>query len=100
MKRKLFLSVLLFFLFPGLAAAGDAATIVFESGQVIYVDNGYAEVAKAMKELESKSKDHKVIEFKIGGGTFMLNVADVVAVCRDQCSSMRLVDMRDPSRKR
>ena len=100
MKRYLLLSLSLLLCLPGLAYAGDAATIVFESGQVIYVDNGYSEVAKAMKELESKSKPHKVIEFKVCSGTFMLNVADVVAVCRDQCSSMRLVDMRDPSRKR
>ncbi|RIL11148.1 MAG: hypothetical protein DCC75_02935 [Proteobacteria bacterium] len=97
MKRAIF--VVLFTL--GLVApawAGDKATIVFESGQVVTIDDGYRQIIDAMKKLDGQNVEHRIVEFQIGGGSFLLNVAEVVIVCRDNCSSLTVVHQLDPKR--
>jgi hypothetical protein len=83
---------------PSELFAADAATIIFRSGQRVLIDDGYRAIVEAMKDLNSKSQDHKVVELTIGGGGFLLNVAEVVIVCRDSCGSLQVVDTRDPAR--
>lgn len=88
------------FLFIGQAHAADGATIAFRSGQIAFIDNGYEKVLEAMESLERESKDHKIVKLTISGGTFLLNVAEVVLVCRDRCTSVEFRDLRDPKRDR
>lgn len=83
---------------PAAALAGDAATLVFTSGQVVRIDNGYGAIVTAMSKLNRDSQAHSIVDLNIGGGSFLLNVAEVVIVCRDDCSSLKVVDMRDPAR--
>jgi hypothetical protein len=85
-------------LLPISAFAADAATLIFRSGQRVYVDDGFRLIVDAMKSLNEKSQDHKVVELNIGGGSFLLNVAEVVIVCRDKCVSLQVIDTRDPAR--
>lgn len=80
------------------ALAGDGATIVFESGQLVRLNNGYAAVLSAMKTLNDSNQKHRIVELNIEGDSFLLNVAEVVIVCRDRCSSLEVVDLRDPAR--
>ena len=86
-------------LLPDSAYAADGATIAFRSGQVAFIDNGYEKILEAMESLGRESKDHKIVKLSIGGGTFLLNVAEVVLVCRDRCTSVEFRDLRDPRRE-
>ena len=97
MKRLLFTSLLLLFI-PSTALAGDKATLVFESGLVVTINDGFRQVVEAMKRLNNNSQDHKVVELEIGGGSFLLNVAEVVVACRDECNTLEIIDKRDTAR--
>lgn len=78
--------------------AADGATIAFRSGQVAYIDNGYEKILEAMESLDRESKDHRIVKLTLAGATFLLNVAEVVLVCRDRCTSVEFRDLRDPKR--
>ena len=79
------------------AFAGDAVTLVFKSGQVVTINNGYQEIVNQMK---TKSTQNQLIDLDIGGGTFLLNVSEVVIVCRDDCRSLKIVHQLDPARSK
>jgi hypothetical protein len=98
MKNKFFAIVFVLLLIPNIAIAGDAATLIFNSGHRVYIDNGFTKVTQAMKELNSKSQDHKIVEFELRGGSFILNVAEVVVVCKDQCPGMEYKDAREETK--
>jgi hypothetical protein len=80
------------------AFAGEAATIVFRSGQVVRINDGYSVVVAAMAKLNASNQTHSIVNLNIGGGSFLLNVAEAVIVCRDHCPSLEVVDVRDPAR--
>lgn len=99
MKKLLLLAILLLPLSrPSLAWAGDAATVIFSSGQVVRLTEGYPQILEAMRTLNQRSAEHKILELKLGGDTFLLNVAEVVVVCREECRSLKYVHQLDPSR--
>lgn len=83
---------------PKPAFAGDAATLIFTSGQKVYIGNGYKQIVEAMSATSSKNSERSVVKLDIEGGSFMLNVAEVVIACRDRCQSLEVEDMRDPKR--
>ena len=78
------------------AYAGDGVTVVFKSGQVVRIDDGYRQVVDAMKALEGTELRHKIVELNLGGGSFLLDVADAVVVCRDRCDSLKILHQLDP----
>ncbi len=78
--------------------AGDAATVIFESGQVVKIDDGFRQIVDAMRSLNGSSAHHKIVELNIGGGSFLLNVAEVVIVCRDACDPLTVLHQLDPRR--
>jgi len=80
------------------AFAGDAATVVFKSGQVVRIDDGFKEIVSSLRSLDGKEDKHKIVELNIGGGTFLLNVSEVVIVCRDSCSTLTIQHQLDPKR--
>ena len=80
------------------AFAGEAATVVFRSGQVVRINDGYSVVVAAMSKLHGSNQTHSIVTLNIGGGSFLLNVAEAVIVCRDHCPSLEVVDVRDPAR--
>jgi hypothetical protein len=80
------------------AHAGDGATLVFESGQLVRLNNGYGAILSAMKNLNDTNQKHRIVELNLEGNSFLLNVAEVVIVCRDRCSSLEVQDLRDPAR--
>lgn len=85
---------------PLSAYAGDAATVVFKSGQIVEIENGYRQVIEAMQQLAKGQKDYYIVDLNIGGGSFLLNVAEVVIVCRDDCKSLRVRHQLDPARSK
>lgn len=100
MKNKTLIIAFIFFaLIPNLALAGDAVTLIFDSGHRVFIDNGFAKVSSAMKELNSKSQKHQIVEFELRGGTFLLNVAEVVVACKDQCPGMDYKDAREETKR-
>ena len=81
------------------SAEAAGATLIFKSGIKIYINNGYEKVVDAFSKLDSDAR-HKVIPLDVEGGIFLLDVAEVVVVCKEKCTSMTLEDTRDPSRGR
>lgn len=98
MKR--FFGLLFSVIFLPLAAwAGDAATIVFREGHIAYISNGYAALVQEYKNLNEASKPHKIIELKIESSPFLINLSEVVIVCRDRCTSLEVIDPRRSNQK-
>jgi len=101
MKRPIN-AILLFVFFLSVciasAYAGDGVTLVFESGQVVKINDGYTKIVRAMRKLHESVSEHHIVELEIGGSTFVLNVAQVVVVCRDDCRSLEVRHQLDPKR--
>jgi hypothetical protein len=77
--------------FPHVAHAGDGATIVFKSGVIVTLHNGYKQLVDGMKELRAKGSENFPVEILIEGNSFFVNLGEVAALCRDSCSSLTLV---------
>ena len=78
---------------PGTAFAGDGATIVFNSGSVIYINNGFNQLAGSLKEFNRSGSENYnyIVEINIEGSTFFVNLGDVSVICRDSCSAMNIL---------
>jgi hypothetical protein len=76
------------------AHAGDAAKIVFKSGVVISLTNGYKQLTDGMKELKAKGSQNYPIEILIEGTSFFVNLGEVAVLCRDTCSALTIVAPR------
>ncbi len=74
-----------------LAHAGDAAMIVFKSGVVVNLDNGYKQLVDGMKGLKMKGSENYPVEIQIEGTAFFINLGEVAVLCRDRCSSLTLI---------
>lgn len=95
-KHTLFLFTALI-LTASSAVAGDGATILFREGQVAYINNGYAQLVDNYKQLNRSNSEHNIIELKIESSPFLINLAEVVLICRDRCTSVELMDPRRSS---
>lgn len=82
------------FICPKLAAAGDGATILFKEGHVAYINNGYSALVEEYKKLNRESRPHAIIELKIESSPFLINLSEVVIICRDRCTSLEVSDPR------
>ena len=78
--------------------AADGATLVFKSGQVVFLNNGYKQLSELLSKLSKKSQDHQFVELNLEGSSFLLNISEVVILCRDHCSNLEIIDVRDPAR--
>ena len=83
---------------PTSARAGDAAVVIFQSGQVLKLDDGFREISAAMQKLSGTDAEHQIVNLELNGGTLVIDVADVVLLCRDQCKSMLIQHQLDPQR--
>jgi hypothetical protein len=99
-STSIFLSFLLtaYLLTPSLAHAGDGATILFREGHVAYIANGYAALVEEYKKLTTKQSSHSIVELKIESSPFLINLAEVVIICRDRCTSLEVMDPRSSRR--
>lgn len=93
-KITVFFAFVLLLLVPGAALAGDGATILFREGQVAYISNGYSALVQEYKKLSGEKASHKIIELKLESSPFLINVAEIVLICRDRCTSLEIVDPR------
>ncbi|MBX7136951.1 MAG: hypothetical protein K1X83_03130 [Oligoflexia bacterium] len=80
--------------------AADAATVVFESGLVVTIEDGYRQIVEALKATSGKDDRASILELNLNGGSFLLNVAEVVVVCRDECKGLKVRHQLDPARAR
>ncbi len=78
-------------------AAG--ATLVLKSGLRIYVNNGYEKIVDGFSSIDKDAR-HKVISLDIEGGIFLLDLSELVLVCKEKCTSIIITDTRDPARGR
>ena len=76
------------------ALAGDGATILFREGQLAFLNNGYSQLVDAYKKLNADSRAHKIVELNIESSPFLINVAEIVLICRDRCTSLEVKDPR------
>jgi len=76
---------------PLSAYGADAATVIFDSGQTIRVDDGFRQIAEAMK-----TGKPEVLELAVGNATVLLNIREVVVLCRDQCRGVGIKHQLDP----
>ena len=75
----------------GSAWAADAATVIFDGGQTIRVDDGFRQIAEAMK-----SGKAEVLELAVGNATVVLRVREVLVLCRDECRGVGIKHQLDP----
>ncbi len=87
------------FAFAAPAYAGDGATIIFKSGTVVYMNNGYQQIAAALVELNKKGGENYTTEVKIEDATFHINLGAVAIVCRDRCSSMQIIPKKETEKE-
>jgi hypothetical protein len=73
------------------AYAGDAAMIVFKSGVVVNLDNGYKQLVEGMRGLKLKGSENYPVEIQIEGTSFFINLGEVAVLCRDRCSSLTII---------
>jgi hypothetical protein len=76
---------------PAVAYAGDGATIVFKSGVIVALNNGYKQLVDGMKDLRTKGSQNFPVEILIEGTSFFVNLGEVAVLCRDTCSSLTVV---------
>lgn len=95
---KLFFISLIIFSLPLTALAGEGATLIFKSGQVVQISDGYLEISRAMMSLDKTHVQSRVIELNIGGNTFIINMSEVALICRDKCTGLKIIHQLDPSR--
>jgi hypothetical protein len=90
---KKFLTIVTVVLLANIQAAhaGDGAMIVFKSGVVVNLDNGYKQLVDGMKGLKAKGSENYPVEIQIEGTSFFINLGEVTVLCRDRCSSLTLV---------
>ncbi len=93
--------LILFFLLssPISALAGDGATLLFKEGQVAYISNGYSALVQEYKRLEGKNATHKIVELNLESSSFLINIAEIVLICRDRCTSLEVNDPRKSSQR-
>ncbi len=84
---------------PAATYAAEGATLLFREGQVVYVTNGYKQLAENFKAMSGKSVQAKIIEVNIEGSTFLINLSEVVLVCRDRCSNLEINDPRKTEKR-
>lgn len=101
MLKKIFIGLVFFIMVHCMSASAYAAgaTLVFKSGIRIYVNNGYEKIVDAFLKIKSDAR-HEIVSLDVEGGIFLLDVAEVVVVCKERCTSITLEDTRDPSRGR
>lgn len=71
-------------LIPQVALAKDAVTIVFKSGLVVRIDDGYKQVVEATRA----SSGQESLTLNLDGNPFVLKVSEVAVVCKDDCAGM------------
>lgn len=78
------------------AFAGDAATIIFKSGQVVNIEDGYRIIADAFRA-RGNSEDN-IIRLDLNGGDVLISLEEVVVVCRDKCPSVKIQHQLEPKK--
>ncbi len=96
--RTASLSLFAIMLSAASAFAGDGATLVFKSGQVVYLNYGYQVLATAMSNQFARGQTHAVVELAQEGSSSLVNISEVVVLCRDRCKNLEVIDFRDPAR--
>jgi len=76
----------------------EDVTIVFKTGHQVTIPSGYDKIAREMKRIKGKDSNNLPFELIINGSPFLLNLADVSAVCKGRCTYLSMVDRRDPAR--
>ncbi len=76
--------------------AGDGATLIFKSGQVVFLDNGYKTLSTGLLKLGQNQSSR--MELTLEGSSFVIDLSEINILCRDRCTNMVVVDQRDPAR--
>ena len=93
------LMALMMTVFSSTDAHAAGATLVFKSGLRVFVNNGYDKIVDAFSKIQKDAR-HNIVSLDVEGGIFLLDVAELVLVCKEKCSSIDIIDTRDPARGR
>lgn len=77
------------------ARAGEGATIIFRSGLVVTLNNGYEQI---FSQLKTAKAGPNLVSLNIAGSDFTIDVSEIVVLCRDQCNAMGVMHQLDPKR--
>lgn len=80
------------------AEAADGATLVLREGQIVRTNYGYKQISEAFKQGADADKK-RILELTIEGSSFLIDLSNVVIVCRDDCPAIRVEDPRQTSRR-
>lgn len=95
-KYVLWAALILAVNLPAMALAQEEVALALKSGHVIRIPYGYSQIAEAMKRM--REERNFVVEINVNGAPMLLNLPEVVAVCKGKCTYLDVVDKRDPSR--
>ena len=70
--------------------AGNAATIVLETGVVFKIRQGYDQLSREFNQYNKEDYANKFVELKIDGTSVAINLGRIAAICRDDCSIMEI----------
>lgn len=87
-----------FLLLSSTAYAGEGVTLIFQSGQMVTIEDGFGAIVRAMESLDGKESQKKIVKLNLNGSTFLVDVSEVVVVCRDTCRDLKVAHQLDPSR--
>lgn len=94
MNKKL-LSIIFIFattLSPLQASYADGITIVFKSGTVIYLADGYKQI---LDKVKANSSSEGAVEVSISGETIVLTPSDIAMLCKGSCQGMRILGKKE-----
>ena len=74
---------------PATALAGQGVTLLFKSGDLVRLDDGYEQVVRAMRK-----QGEQLIELNSGGNSLFVRIEEVLVACRDTCPSMQRIAPR------
>jgi len=78
--------------------AADAATVIFKSGQVVRINDGFRQIEAELSKVNGKNIDHHNVQLNLGCGALIMNVAEIVVLCRDDCRDVVIAHQLDPKR--
>jgi hypothetical protein len=100
MKRILVVFCFIFALISSSnAMAAEPVTVVLKSGQIFRLSDGYRDLALAMKTTAGSTSKTRVIDLSIGGEPFVIDLNEIVLVCRNDCKPLTVVDSKTSERR-
>lgn len=75
------------------AYAADGATIIFDSGTAVQINNGYKQIIDSLREFNRTGKS-TYVEITVEGSSFLINLEEITVICRDACPNLKILNSK------